>query len=81
MRQEQAAASAASGDPPPSTSSAEESSVRAASLNFSFASPVAEFRTHNAMEGISDPQLSPKDLRQQLENPPSLDLSLNGDSE
>ena len=75
-RQEQAAESAASGDPP-KTSSPAESSVRTDSVNFSFASPVAEDRTHDAMEGISDPQLSPEDLRQQLEDPPSLTLSQN----
>ena len=51
-RQEQAAASAANGDPPPSTSSP----VRAASVNFSFASPAAEDLTNNAMEGASSPQ-------------------------
>ena len=79
-RQEQAAASAASGDPPPATSSPAESSVRAASVNFSFASPVAEDKTNDAMEGISDPQLSPEDLRLQLEDPPSLDLSHNRES-
>ena len=32
------------------------------------------------MEGISDPQLSPEDLRLQLEDPPSLDLSHNRES-
>ena len=74
-----AAASAASGDPP-QTSSPAESSVGAASVNFSFASPVAEDRTDNAMEGISDPQLSPEDLRQQLEDPPFLTLPHEGES-
>ena len=68
-----AAASAASGNPP-QTSSPAESSAGAASVNFSFASPVAEDRTDDAMEGISDPQLSPEDLRQQPEDPPSLIL-------
>ena len=74
-----AAASAANGDPP-QTSSPAEMSVGAASVNFSFASPVAEDRTDNAMEGISDPQLSPEDLQQQLEDPPSLTLPHKGES-
>ena len=74
-RQEQAAASAASGDPPPATSSPAESSVEEASVHFSFASPAAEDLTNNAMEGISSPQLSPEDLRQQMEDSPSLTLS------
>ena len=69
-RDEQAAASAASGDPP-QTSSPAESSVGDPSVNFSFASPVAEDKTDNAMEGVSDPQLSPKNLRYQFENPSS----------
>ena len=73
-----AAASAASGNPPQTSSPAE--SVGAAQINFSFASPVAEDRTHNAMEGISDPQLSPEDLQQQLEDPPSLTLPHKGES-
>ena len=74
-RQEEAAAKAASGVPPPATSSPAASTVREASVNFSFASPVAEDRTDNAMEGISDPQPSrPEDLRQHLEDPPSLTL-------
>ena len=50
------------------------------SVNFSFASPVAEDRTDNAMEGISDPQPSPEDLRQHLEDPPSLTLPHEGES-
>ena len=70
-KDEQAVSLSASGEPP-QTSSPAESSVRAASVNFSFASPVAEDRTNNAMEGISDPQLSLEDLRQELEDPPSL---------
>ena len=69
-KDEQAAASAASGDPP-QTSSPAESSVGDPSVNFSFASPVAEDKTDNAMEGVSDPQLSPKNLRYQFENPSS----------
>ena len=73
---EQAAGPAASGDPP-QTSSPAESSIRAASVNFSFASPVAEEKTDDAMEGVSDPQLSPEDLRQQQEDPPSLTMSQN----
>ena len=46
-------------------------------MNFSFASPVAEDRTSDAMEGISDPQLTPEDLRHQPEEPPSLTLPHN----
>ena len=77
-RQEQAAASsAASGDPPPSTSSQAETSVKAAPINFSFASPAAEDLTNDDMEGISSPQPSPENLRHQLEDPPSLNLSHN----
>ena len=77
-RQEQAAASsAASGDPPPSTSSQAETSVKAASINFSFASPAAEDLTNDTMEGIFSPQPSPENLRHQLEDPPSLNLSDN----
>ena len=79
-RQEEAAAKAASGVPPPATSSPAASTVREASVNFSFASPVAEDRTDNAMEGISDPQPSPEDLRQHQEDPPSLTLSHEGES-
>ena len=75
---QQAPASAASGGDPPRTSSpAEPSSVRASSVEFSFASPVAEDKSSNAMEGVSDPQLSPEDLRHQLEDLPSLNKSLN----
>ena len=59
-----AAASAPSGDPP-QTSSPAESSFEAASVNFSFASPLAEDKTSDAMEGVSDPQLSPENLRHQ----------------
>ena len=62
---------AVSSDPLRSTSSPENLSVGAASVNFSFASPVAEDKTDNAMEGVSDPQLSPKNLRYQFENPSS----------
>ena len=77
-RQEQAAASsAASGDPPPSTSSQAETSVKAASINFSFASPAAEDLTNDAMEGILSPQPSPENLRHQLEGSPPLNLSDN----
>ena len=85
-RQEQTAASAASGDPPPaacgdpptSTSSPTESSVEEVnSVDFSFASPAAADLTNYAMEGVSDLQLSPEDLRQQVEDPPSLTLSPN----
>ena len=80
-RQEQAAASsAASGDPPPSTSSQAETSVKAASINFSFASPAAEDRedlTNDTMEGIISPQPSPENLRHQLEDSPPLNLSDN----
>ena len=77
-KDEQAAASAASGDPP-QTSSPAESSVGDPSVNFSFASPVAEDKTDNAMEGVSDPQLSPKNLRYQFENPSSPTISQNGE--
>ena len=56
------------------------SSIRAASVNFSFASPVAEDKTSDAMEGVSDPQITPEDLRHQLEDPPSLTLSHEGES-
>ena len=77
-RQEQAAAlSAASGDPPPSTSSQAETSVKAAPINFSFASPAAEDLTNDAMEGILSPQPSPENLRHQLEDSPPLNLSVN----
>ena len=65
-RQEEAAAKAASGVPPPATSSPAASTVREASVNFSFASPVAED--------------SPEDLRQHQEDPPSLTLSHEGES-
>ena len=51
MRDEQAPASAASGDPP-QTLSPVEPSVRAASVKFSFASPVAEVKTSDASEGV-----------------------------
>ena len=78
-RQEQASASAANGDPL-STSSPTVSSIRAASVNFSFASPVAEDKTSDAMEGVSDPQITPEDLRHQLEDPPSLTLSQEGET-
>ena len=75
-RQEQASASAANGNPLSTSSpTATESSVRAASVNFSFASPVAEDKTSDAMECVSDPQITPEDLRHQLEDPPSLNLS------
>ena len=43
---------AVSSDPLRSTSSPENLSVGAASVNFSFASPVAEDQTSNAMEGV-----------------------------
>ena len=75
-RQEQAAASVASGDPPPTTSSPAETSVRAASVNFSFASPAPEdLITNDAMEVTSSPHLSPELLRQHQEDPPSLIVS------
>ncbi len=54
--------------------------VYTCNIYFSFSSPVAEERTDNAMEGISDPQLSPEDLQQQLEDPPSLTLPHKGES-
>ena len=76
MRDEQAPASAASGDPP-QTLSPVEPSVRAASVKFSFASPVAEDKTSDASEGVSDPQLNPENLRHQLEDSPSLTSSHN----
>ena len=80
-RQEQASASAANGNPLSTSSpTATESSVRAASVNFSFASPVAEDKTSNAMECVSDHQLTPEDLRHQLEDPPSLTLSHEGET-
>ena len=70
-RDEQAPASAASGYPPQTSSPAPaESSVGAASVNFSFASPVAEDKTGNAME-VSGPQLSPENLEYQPEGPSS----------
>ena len=75
-RDEHAAASAASGDPP-QTSSLAESSVGDASVNFSFASPVAEDKTDDSMEGVSDPQLSPKNLKCQPEDPSSAALCQN----
>ena len=74
---QQAPASAASGGDPPQTSSPAEPSVRASSVEFSFASPVAEDKSSNAMEGVSDPQLSPENLRHQLEDLPSLTRSQN----
>ena len=74
--EQQAPASAANGYPP-QTSSPAEPSVRAASVEFSFASPVAEDKTSDAMEGVSDPQLSPENLRHQPEDPPSLTRSHN----
>ena len=74
---QQAPASAASGGDPPQTSSPAEPSVRASSVEFSFASPVAEDKSSNAMEGVSDPQLSPENLRHQLEDLPSLNKSQN----
>ena len=37
-----------------------------------FASPVAEDKTSDAMEGVSDPQLSPENLRHQPDDPSSL---------
>ena len=70
-RKEQAATSAASGVSP-QTSSPAESSFKAALVNFSFASPVAEDKTSDAMECVSDPQLSPENLRHQPD-----DLSTN----
>ena len=63
-RQEEAAAKAASGVPPSATSSPAASSVRAASVNFSFASPAPEDVTNGTI-GISDPSPSPEDLHQQ----------------
>ena len=75
---QQAPASAANGYPPQTqTLSPAEPSVRAASVEFSFASPVAEDKTSDAMEGVSDPQLSPENLRHQPEDPPSLTRSHN----
>ena len=65
-----AAASAASGVSP-QTSSPAESSFKAALVNFSFASPVAEDKTSDAMEGVSDPQLSPENLRHQPDDTPT----------
>ena len=42
-----------------------------ASVNFSFASPVAEDKTNDAMEDVSDPQLSPENLRHQPDDTPT----------
>ena len=57
--------------------SSAETSVKASPINFSFASPAAEDLTNDDMEGISSPQPSPENLRHQLEDPPSLNLSHN----
>ena len=57
--------------------SSAETSVKAAPINFSFASPAAEDLTNDDMEGIFRPQPSPENLRHQLEDPPSLNLSHN----
>ena len=74
-RQEEAPAKAAIGVPPPATSSPAASTVRAASVNFSFASPAPEELTNSTMEGISDPTPSPENLSQQLDDPSSFTVS------
>ena len=78
-RQEEAAAKAASGVPTPATSSPAASTVSEASVNFSFASPAPEDVTNGTMEGVSDPQPSPENLRQHLEDQSSLNISHNED--
>ena len=78
-RQEEAASKAASGVPPPATSSPAASTVRAASVNFSFSSPTPEDVSNGTMEGISDPQPSPENLRQQQEDISSMTLSNDTD--
>ena len=40
-------------------------------MNFSFASPVAEDKTSDAMEAVSDPQLSPENLQHQPDDSPT----------
>ena len=76
-KQEAAAARAASGVPPPATSSPAASTVRAASVNFSFSSPAPEDVTTGTMDGITDPQPSPENLRQHQEDQSSLNVSHN----
>ena len=78
-RQEEAASKAASGVPPPATSSPAASTVRAASVNFSFSYPTPEDVSNGTMEGISDPQPSPENLRQQQEDISSMTLSNDTD--
>ena len=76
-RDEKQAPASAAGCDSPQTSSPAEPSVRAASVEFSFASPVAEDKTSDASEGVSDPQLSPENLRHQPEDSPCLTSSHN----
>ena len=79
-RQEEAAAKAASGVPPLATSSPAASTVREASVNFSFSSPAPEDISNGSMEGVSDPQPSPEKLREHQEDESSLSTSHNEDA-
>ena len=77
--QEKKGRKAASGVPTPATSSPAASTVREASANFSFASPAPEDVSNGTMEGVSDPQPSPENLRQHQEHQSSLNMSHNQD--
>ena len=50
-----------------------------ASVNFSFASPAPEDVSNGTMEGVSDPQPSPENLRQHQENQSTLNISHDED--
>ena len=55
------------------------STVSEASVNFSFASPAPEDVSNGTMEGVSDPQPSPENLRQHQENQSTLNISHDED--
>ena len=61
------------------TSSPAASTISAAPVNFSFASPAPEDVSNGTMEGVSDPQPSPENLRQHQEDQSSFSISHNED--
>ena len=77
--QEEAAAKAVSGVPPAPATAGSIDSERSLSKFQLFVPCTAEDVTNGSMEGVSDPQPSPENLRQHQEDQSSLDISDNED--
>ena len=77
--QEEAAAKAVSGVPPAPATADSIDSERSLSKFQLFVPCTAEDVTNGSMEGVSDPQPSPENLRQHQEDQSSLDISDNED--